>query len=154
MQTKIKKIVAVVALFVLSGCMAQSAIPLGNDMMEINVSAAPVYGRAGAMKAAFAEAARATLAAGYDKFVVANNDGWNEAGFAAGSYGAANVNAYSGQANRGSFAGSTRHPEAKMLIKMFHAGDKGSEKAIDAREAIKQNDVKEGDRSAYPSKIN
>lgn len=130
--------VAIAALVVLSGCIQQSAIPLGNDMMEINVSAAPVYGRAGAVKAAYTEAARATIAAGYDKFIVANNDGWTESGFVAASHGSANINRYGGQANQNAFAGSQRHPEAKMLIKMFHAGDKGSEKAIDARQVVQQ----------------
>ncbi len=50
----------------LNGCYHESTIPLGNDMMEIDVSAAPVYGRAGAMDMALKRAATATINAGYE----------------------------------------------------------------------------------------
>src|SRR5277367_3333503 len=80
-----------VSVLYLTSCAHQSAMPLGNDLMQIDVSAAPVYGRAGAQRMAFEEAAKATLDAGYDKFVVVNNAGWNEAtvsGFSSGSFNA------------------------------------------------------------------
>ena len=126
----------------LSGCATQSAMPLGNDMMQIDVSAAPIYGRAGAMQMAYKTAAKATVQAGHDKFIVVDNKGWNEdtaSGSSFGSFGA-KVNSTGGSANGGggSFWGEDRHPETSMIIHMFHNGDKGSEKAIDARQILAQ----------------
>ncbi len=131
--------VALVFAFIISGCVHESAIPLGNDMMEIDVSAAPVYGRAGAQRIAFENAAKATLKMGYDKFIIINNAGWNESTFNAGSYGQASMNGFSGQASGGSYAETMRHPESKLVIRMFHKGDKGSAKAVDARSIIELN---------------
>jgi hypothetical protein len=125
-------------LLVLAGCVHEAAIPLGNDMMEIDVSAAPIYGRAGAMDMALKRAANATLKAGYDKFIVMNNNGWNENSIAGGSYGTANANTMQAQAQNGSAFGTLRNPEVKMVIRMYHDGDKGSAKAVDAREVVKQ----------------
>jgi len=125
-------------LLALGGCYQQAAIPLGNDMMEIDVSAAPVYGRAGAMDMALTRAANATLKAGYEKFIVLNDNGWTESTLYAGSYGQATVNPSTGQASQGSFAGTARHPEVKMVIRMFHDGDKGAAKAVDAQSVLSQ----------------
>ena len=73
---------------------------------------------------------------GYDKFIVTNSDGWNESTTAGFSQGTANVNAGGGFAQGSSGFGTIRHPEAKLVIKMFHNGDKGSEKAVDARQFL------------------
>jgi hypothetical protein len=129
---------AMMAFITFTACAQQSAIPLGNDMMEINVSAARIYGRAGAHEMAFKKAAEATIAAGYDKFIVLDNAGWNELVGSGFSQHTANVNQYSGSA-QGSGAWSIGgRPEVKMLIKMFHNGDKGSEKAVDAQSVLDQ----------------
>ena len=123
----------------LAGCVHESAIPLGDDKMEIDVSAAPVYGRAGAQRIALENAAKATLKMGYDKFIILNSDGWNESTFHSASYGQANVNVAGGQAAGGSYADTMRHPESKLIIKMFHRGDKGSAKAVDAHQILELN---------------
>ena len=134
-----KIIITATAALVLSACVHESAIPLGNDMAEIDVSAAPVYGRAGAQRIALENAAKTTVAMGYDKFVITNSDGWTESTFNSGSYGQANVNAVGGQASGGGFANTMRHPESKLIIRMYHDGDKGSAKAVDARAVLKQD---------------
>lgn len=126
-------------MLLVTACVHESTIPLGNDMAEINVSAAPVYGRAGAQRIALANAAKTTIAMGYDKFIVTNSDGWNESTFNSGSYAQANVNTMSGQASGGGFANTMRHPESKLIIKMFHNGDKGAAKAVDAHKIIEMN---------------
>lgn len=140
------KKLATILLFLLSGCVTESAIPLGNDMAQIDVSAAPIYGRAGAVRIAMENAARATLDLGYDKFIVLGNEGWNEAGASGGSYGAfnanGNMNGVSASGSEGGFFATHRNPEAKMVIKMFHNGDKGSSKAIDARSLVKAQNIK------------
>lgn len=107
------------AALLLSGCVHESSVPLGNDKAEINVSAAKVYGRAGAQRIAFEDAAKFTLKMGYDKFTVDNQDAWSE--------------------NSALNNSVTTHPEAKMVIRMYHDGDKGSEKAIDARAILEMN---------------
>jgi hypothetical protein len=138
-----KRILIVVLMIVsLSACVSirEAAVPLGNDLMEIDVSAAPKYGRAGAMEAALKKAAQATINAGYDKFIVLRDDGWTESTQFAGSYGQATVNPSTGQASQSFFAGTARHPEVKLVIRMYHDGDEGSEKAVNARSVLKQQD--------------
>lgn len=120
----------------ISGCATQSAMPLGNDMLQIDVSAAPVYGRAGAQDMAFKKAAEATIANGYDKFIVVESQGWTEQVGSGHAYGE-----FSGDANfaSGSYSsnwGMYRKPEVHMIIKMFRYKDKGSSKAIDAHKII------------------
>jgi hypothetical protein len=135
------RIILIFSIFViaaaLTACAHEAAIPLGNDMMEIDTSVAPVYGRAGAERIAINKAAEATLAMGYDKFIVVNNGGWNETTVGGGSQSTFNANATqmggSAFGQQSSGWGTTRHPEAKMIIRMFHNGDKDSEKAVDAR---------------------
>jgi len=132
-----KNISLIAIMLVVAGCVHESAIPLGNDMAQIDVSAAAVYGRAGAKRIALQNAADFTLKMGYDKFVVANNGAWNEGGAVATSYGNSNLNAsggnVSGSSNSGGIFHTTRNPEATMIIKMFHYGDPGADKAVDAR---------------------
>lgn len=133
-----------VTCLLLCGCAHESAMPLGNDLMQIDVSAAPIYGRAGAQRIAFEKAATATLDAGYDKFIVLNSGGWNEQTAQGGSYSQYNANVmanqYNGfgsaQGNGGSYYGTMRHPESSMVIRMFHYHEKGSDKAIDARAIV------------------
>lgn len=129
-------------ILILSGCTHEAAIPLGNDMMEIDTSVAPVYGRAGAQRIAINKAAEATIAMGYDKFIVINNGGWNE--LTASGHSRSTIDANNNQIGGSAFGqqssgwGTTRHPEAKMVIHMFHNGDKGADKAVDARLVLKE----------------
>jgi hypothetical protein len=136
-EIEVKNIIISVFLTVfLAGCATQSAMPLGNDMMQIDVSAAPVYGRAGAQQMAFKQAAQATLDAGYDKFVVVGNNGWTEGVAAGGGYGSASWNQYGGSGSFGSGFSTFRKPEVKMVIKMFKYKQAGSAKAVDARAVL------------------
>ena len=111
--------------------------------MEIDTSVAGVYGRAGAMRIAMHKAAESTLQMGYDKFIVENTNGWNETTVHGASFSAANGSATPQSANAsgesGSSWGSQRHPEAKLLIHMYHNGDKGSDKAVDARAMLEMD---------------
>lgn len=125
-----------VSVVLLSACASQNAMPLGNDMMQIDVSAAPVYGRTGAQRMAFQKAAQATIEAGYERFVVVGNEGWNESTIGGGSYASVSANPYAASGYGGSSWGSMRHPESTMVIKMFKKGDKGFDKAIDASQYL------------------
>lgn len=136
-----KKLTYILLALALAGCATQSAIPMGNNLMQIDVSAAPVYGRAGAQKLAFEQAAKATIEAGYDKFVVVGGDNWSEKTASGGSYGSFNVNPYGGSGSGGSFFGSHRHPEVKMVIRMYHYKDKGAADAVDARKVLLKKDA-------------
>jgi hypothetical protein len=131
---------AVCAIALLLGCVHESAMPLGNDLIQIDVSAAPVYGRAGAQRIAMTDAAKACLKAGFDKFVIVSNEGWTEQTYQSGSFSqvtaAGTPAAASAQGTSSSWAGTLRHPEAKMIIRVFHTGDSGSEKAIDAKAVL------------------
>lgn len=122
----------------LAACVRQTAIPLGNDLAEIDVSTSAVYRRAGAQEFALKKAAQTTLDYGYDRFMVVRSDGWNEVTVGGASYGNLNGNATGFSGQSGSFADSTRSPEVKMVIRMLHNGDKGAERAVDARAVLKQ----------------
>lgn len=123
-------------ILLVTGCAVQSAMPLGNDMMQIDVSASPVYGRAGAQSMAYKKAAQATLDAGYDKFIVVNNAGWTEGVASGSSYGQVSGNASGFSGSSGSTFNTFRKPEISMVIRMFHKGQKGGEKAVDAHKIL------------------
>lgn len=135
-----KNITLITALTLLTACVHESAMPLGNNMVQIDVSAAPVYGRAGAQRIAMENAAKATLKMGYDKFIIVNNSGWNESTVTAGSSSSAGGSAYGFSGSSNSFASTNRHPEAKILVHMFHNGDKGSKDAVDAKQFLEIKD--------------
>ena len=126
--------------FLLIGCAAQSAIPLGNNMMQIDVSGDIVHRRADIQRMAFERAAKATIEAGFDKFIVVENKAWTEKQSSGVSYGT-----FDGDFDGTTFdsdgweygiEGTDRMAETTMVIKMFHSGDLGSKGAIDARQYI------------------
>lgn len=133
-----KKSIILVALL-LVGCVHTSSIPLGNDMAQIDISAHAIYGRAGAEQMALIKAAQTTIDLGYDKFIVINNGGWNEQTIEAGNYGNVSGSSQDFHGSQGGFLTSIRHPEAKMVIKMFHSKDNGAKKAIDAQQILNMN---------------
>lgn len=113
-----------------------AAIPLGNDMMQIDVSGDIVHARADTQRMAFQKAAKATIEDGYDFFIVVENKGWTEPQSMDSPYGTLDGNA-SGFDGWGFGGGSTyRMPVSTMVIKMFRKGDKGAEKALDARQYL------------------
>lgn len=130
--------ICITMLLLLTACAQKSVIPLSADTAEINVSAGAVVGRAGVVKIALQQAAQYTVDAGFDKFIVVNDTAWNEmhaAGFGQSSFNATPY-AANGQATSG--FSTIGRPEARMIIKLFHANDRGAEKAIDARGVLKQ----------------
>jgi hypothetical protein len=135
---KFKFVYTLAAPLLLFGCVHESAMPLGNHMAQIDVSAAPIYGRAGAQRIAMENAARTTLKMGYDKFVVVNTTGWNESTIQGGSYGSFNGNANNISGSGGGGFSSVRHPESKLVIRMFHNGEKGARSAVDAQSILDQ----------------
>ena len=122
---------------VLAACAKTVATPLAANVIQIDVSAAPIYGRAGAQEAASRKAAEATLAAGFDRFIVMDNAAWNDQTAHAGSFSSAQVGPYGGYGSGSSYANTVRRPEARMIIKMLKNGEPGSENAIDARAVLK-----------------
>jgi hypothetical protein len=136
-----RKILLIMAVLATSACITKSTVPLGNGLVEINVSAPPIYGRANTKRYAFEEAAKATVEMGYDKFVIISNEGWNEStasGASHGSFGAqGNANSFSASGSSSGFFSTHRNPEATMIIKLFKYGEEGSEEAIDAHDVVK-----------------
>ena len=124
--------ILVTALILTCGCASQSAMPLGNDMMQIDVSTPAIFTRARAQQMAFEKAAKATLAAGYDKFIILGNQSWTDSVASGGSQNSFNASNYRASGGGNSSWNIYRRPEVNMVIKMFHYGEEGSEKAIDA----------------------
>jgi hypothetical protein len=114
----------------MTGCAKSSAIPLSASIMQIDVSASPVYGRTGVQQVALTKAAEATVAAGYDKFHVIRNGAWNEQTL----HGSTTVEP------RGQISAKVdtiRRPEAHMIIKMFKRDDPAASDAVDAHAVLK-----------------
>jgi hypothetical protein len=130
--------------FLLSGCVTTSHenyIPLGNNLLEVNISPMASTTRAEAKRMALEVAAMGTIEQGYDKFIVVEKNAYREENFIGGlvsqNSGSMNANSYSasGSFSGGTVAsfGTTRRTEVTMVVKMFRYKDKGAEKAIDAR---------------------
>lgn len=127
------------ALF-LAGCATQNAMHLRNNMMQIDVSAAPVYGRAGAQRMAMQKAAQATLDAGFDKFIVVSTHSWNESGITGGSSGSFSANPSLASGTHQSGFSSYKRPESTLIIKMYRKGDPEFDKAVDAASVLNQQE--------------
>ena len=56
--------------FTLGAGARSSVLPIGNDLIQITTSAAPICGPAGAQDAAVKRAAFETIARGYDSFII------------------------------------------------------------------------------------
>jgi len=123
-----------------AGCVHESAQPLGNNMAQIDISASPVYGRAGTQRMAMEKAANTTLQMGYDKFIVISTNGWSEttvSGAHSGSFqGSATQTSSVISGSQNSGFSSFRHPESNLIIRMFKNGEKGSANAVDARQYL------------------
>ena len=136
---KAKLLISAVAAALLAGCAHESVIPMGNDMAEINVSGPGVMKRADTQRIAMLDAAKATIKMGYDKFIILNSNAWSESVAYAGSSGNFQANPYYASGSSESYAGTMNLPESKLIIKMFHNGEKGSVKAVDAKQIIEMN---------------
>lgn len=131
------KIMLLTFILVLASCAQKSAIPLGNDMMQIDVSGDIVHTRAQTQKMAFEKAAQATVEAGFDRFIIVDNKGWNEQGSIGSSYGRVDGNIFDIDGRHFGGESTYRLPESTMVIRMIRRGDKGYAKAIEARKHLK-----------------
>lgn len=132
----------------LMGCVETSAIPMGNNIAEINTSAAPGYTRAQAHDYSLLKAAQTTLEYGYQRFMVLDNKGWNESNASGGSYNRGESGAVFGanqdialggaysQNYGGSYYSTYKNSETSMRIKMLRKGDKGFKDSVDAQTIV------------------
>ena len=139
------------ALASLAGCASTTTIPISNDVVQINTSAAPLCGGNGARKVAVQMASIETIKRGYDKFIVVGGGHENNTGvvgytpqqsYTTGSvngnlygnsysaYGNSQTTTYGGQPI---IAGS--HDQA-LTIKMFRNSDPAGANAISARQQL------------------
>jgi hypothetical protein len=106
--------VATVALcLALGGCASAEATRTAQDSLIINSSAAPACGSLGAARVAAKQASIETIKAGYDSYIITDQQEHTIY-----SWGALSSFAY---------------PEQGLKVKMFHKGDPDSENALDAR---------------------
>lgn len=139
------KIFLLTLVFLLGACVETSAIPMGNNVAEINTSAAPGYTRAQTHDYSLLKAAQTTLEYGYQRFLVLDNKGWNERNSSGGSYNrgesgaifGANQNIALGGTYEESYGGSYystyKNSETSMRIKMLRKGDNDFNNAVDAQ---------------------
>ena len=145
------KVVLIGVLVSLAGCANTTTIPISNDVVQINTSAAPVCGGNGARKVAVQMASIETIKRGYDKFIVVGGGHENNTGVVGytpqrstttgtidgNTFG----NSYSADLNATTtttggqpiIAGS--HDQA-LTIKMFRNNDPAGANAISARQQL------------------
>lgn len=100
-----------------AGCARSSTVPLANDMIQINTTAAPICGGAGAANVASKNAAVETLRHGFDKYVIVGSEAASDI-----------VGIHYGVIQRSHDQG--------LIVKMFKNEDPQGANAISAREVL------------------
>ena len=128
---------AIIGLLGLSGCVSTSVIPFSENTLQINTSADPVCGGAGAQKVALTDAAIATLNAGFDSFIIQGSQAQNnvrvvgytpvEAHTTSNGDGTSYTTVSGGQP----IVGGTH--DHSIVVQMFHASDPNATNTISAR---------------------
>jgi hypothetical protein len=128
---------AIIGLLGLSGCVSTSVIPFSENTLQINTSADPVCGGAGAQKVALTDAAIATLNAGFDSFIIQGSQAQNnvrvvgytpvEAHTTSNGDGTSYTTVSGGQP----IVGGTH--DHSIVVQMFHASDPNAANTISAR---------------------
>ena len=122
---------AAAAALTLSACANTSTTRLAQNMVRIDVSAAPACGRSGAVSVVSKTAAIETLRYGYDKYIIAGTGAENNVGVYGTSY---NYNYATGGIYATPMIAGTH--DANMTVVMFTYDDPAGEQALDARSAL------------------
>ena len=130
MKTRIT-IAAAVAALSLSACANTSTTRLAQNMVRIDVSAAPACGRSGAVSVVSKTAAIETLRYGYDKYIIAGTGAENNVGVYGTSY---NYNYATGGVYATPMIAGTH--DANMTVVVFTYDDPAGAQALDARSAL------------------
>ena len=129
---KIRTITAAAAVaLTLAGCANTSITRLAQNMVRIDVSAAPACGRSGAVSVVSKTAAIETLRYGYDKYVIAGSGTENNIGVYGTNYG---YNYATGGIYATPVIAGTH--DANMTVVMFTRDDPAGAQALDARTAL------------------
>jgi hypothetical protein len=146
-----KLVLAIFASLALGGCASSSVLDVASDTIQVSTSAAPVCGQAGAQAVAAKRAAIETLKRGFDSYVITDGKAENNVRVVGNTpvyantqtngtvNGYGNYATYNAQSNT-TFSGGEpiiggSHDQA-LLIHMFHQGEAGSDRAIDARRVL------------------
>ena len=135
----------------LSACQQTTAIPLAQNIVQINVSAAPICGGGNAQKAAFNHAAVQTLRSGFDKFIIGGSQYQNNVRVSQGqptsytttgtgtitpTFGGYNVAGQSTTVANGATPIISGTHDHSVIVKMFKADDPQSQNALDAKTVL------------------
>lgn len=123
----------------LTACASERVINTQTDKIQVEVSASAPDRRADAVFNGAVLAAQATLDRGFDLFIIKSiQSDATSSSFGAGANTLA-VQA-TGVTSLGGILVATLHSgEASLEVQMFHYGEKGSEKALDARKELAAN---------------
>ncbi|MDP2047595.1 MAG: hypothetical protein Q8K33_01695 [Cypionkella sp.] len=135
------------SLALLAGCTSTSVVPLAQNKVIINTSAAPVCGGTGAQGVAVKMAAVETLRRGYSRFYIVAADSANNVDvYQTGPTYATTNSTYQGYGNtvygqsNTTFGGRntiiTGSHDASLGVVMLRAGDAGYQNAVDAKAAL------------------
>ncbi len=125
--------VAVLSVVAVVGCAKTDAIPLSANEVQILVDAAPACGATGAQRLAATVAAVETVRRGFDRFVVTAVNGKSLASAIWTSPSATTDVSSKVTVSSGGWASISRRHQNTMRIRMTRRGDRGAERAIDAR---------------------
>jgi hypothetical protein len=130
-------VLAIIGMLGLSGCVSTSVIPFSENTVQINTSADPVCGGAGAQKEAMTDAAITTIKSGYDSFIIQGMQAQNnvrvvgytpiEAHTTSNGDGTSTTTVSGGQP----IVGGTH--DHSIVVQMFHASDPNAANSIPAR---------------------
>ncbi|WP_170481216.1 hypothetical protein [Ruegeria arenilitoris] len=142
---KIASCIGVLSLLTLLGaCASSTTTQLAQNVVRIDVSAAPACGSSGAKKLVARMAAVETIRLGYDKYYIAAMDAQNNVRVVGANYNTTgtintygNTGSYSGYTTATPIYGGSR--DAALVAVMFKANDPEAANAIDARATLGPN---------------
>jgi hypothetical protein len=123
---------------VIGGCTTTSVIPMSQDMVQINTSAAPACGSTGAQEVAVRQAAKETLRRGYDRFIILGGQYGNNIGVVGYTPTIVQSAGATTTVSGGYPIIAGRHNQA-LMVKMFRDGDPAAANALPARETLGSN---------------
>lgn len=136
------KLLPICAALMLSGCAAANTIQTSQNTAIVQAAAAPACGGIGAARVAQKQAAKATLQAGYDRYIIYNGASANNVGVVQGP---GSYNTTANVVGNSVYARTTYTPGMPMMvgthdqqfgIRMFKEGEPGANEAIDARSTL------------------
>lgn len=133
-----KKLILLTTILSLGACASNHAVDMTTDTLSVEVSASAPDNRADAVLDGAKSIPQQVLDRGYDSYTILDIHSDTVSGTYGGGYNTLDFDIVTRSLNAvGGMAIATLHSgEASLKVKMFHYGEKGAEKALDARKQL------------------